>query len=240
MFVFSIKADRRKIILVLAAVLLVVTGALVLSRMHRSAANAETGGMKYSLSAATNEERVAFFAQFGWTVDPEPLESKDVMIPQEFSDVYENYNRIQKGQGLDLSPFCGKTCKQWVYAVTNYPENADVRASILVYDNRVIGGDLSTAALDGFMTGFSGEQLSNDGQLPASSGAASKGASSGAASKGASSGAASKAASSGAASKGASSAAPSKGGSKKSSAPSAQETKPKASSAVPTNAWPTD
>lgn len=231
MFVFSIKADRRKIILVLAAVLLVVTGALVLSRMHRSAANAETGGMKYSLSAATNEERVAFFAQFGWTVDPEPLESKDVMIPQEFSDVYENYNRIQKGQGLDLSPFCGKTCKQWVYAVTNYPENADVRASILVYDNRVIGGDLSTAALDGFMTGFSGEQLSNDGQLPASSGAASKGASSGAASKGASSGAASK---------GASSAATSKGGSKKSSAPSAQETKPKASSAVPTNAWPTD
>lgn len=263
MFVFSIKADRRKICVILAAVLLVVTAAIVLTKVHNAAPNAEAAGVKYSLSAATNEERVAFLAQFGWKVNAEPTETKDVAIPQKFDDVYDNYNRIQKDQGLDLTPYAGKTCKQWVYTVTNYPQNPDVRATMLIYGNRVIGGDLSTVALDGFMTGFFGEQASNDtltrsSSAPAASkpAASSKAASSQAASsKTASSKAAassqaasSKAASSKAASsqsassKAASSkpAASKSASSKAASAASAQEAKPKASSAIPANAWPTD
>ena len=165
MFVFSVKASKKKFFIVLAVILLVVTSIIVVNKVHNSQPTATSDGKSYVLSAGTNEERVAFLQQFGWKVNPEPIEIKDVAIPQEFSDVYVQYNNVQKEQGLDLEPYAGKTCKQWVYCVTNYPQVTDIRASLLVFDNKVVGGDLSTAELDGFMTGFNGEKPSNDYSL---------------------------------------------------------------------------
>lgn len=195
MFVFSVKAGRKKMFIGLAALLLIVTAAIVLTKLHNSKPIASAAGIKYSLSAATNEERVAFLGQFGWKVTAEPVEIKEVLIPAKFDDVYINYNNIQKEQGLDLAPYAGKTCKQWIYAVTNYPQVPEVRATLLVYGDRVVGGDLSTAALDGFMTGFTGEQESSDYSMKVL----------------------------------------------QSSSPASEaEAKPKSSSAIPANAWPTD
>ena len=52
-------------------------------------------------------------------------------------------------------PFRGKTVKRWTYDVTNYPDNRpNVKANILVYDNKIIGGDICSLELDGFMHGF--------------------------------------------------------------------------------------
>ncbi len=168
MFIFSFKAGRKKILIGLAAVLLVVTAAIVVTKLFRSGPVASVDGKKYTLTAGSNDQRVSFLKQFGWQVNTEPIEVKDVAIPAQFDDVYLQYNNIQKEQGLDLTPYAGKTCKQWIYAVTNYPQATDVRATLLVYDNRVIGGDLSTVQLDGFMAGFSGEKSSNDyGESPA-------------------------------------------------------------------------
>lgn len=220
MFIFSVKADKRKICVALAAVLLVVTSVIVIAKMRTEKPSAVSAGMKYSLSAGTSDERIAFFQQFNWQVAPEPVSVQDVTIPATFNDVYTNYNRIQKDQGLDLTPYAGKVCRQWVYVVLNYPDETPVRATILVYNNLVIGGDLSTTAVDGFMAGFRGEQSSFDLMKSASgvSGASSKAASA----------ASSKASSS----KPASSKAP--------ASSSEAEAKPKTSSAIPTNAWPTD
>ncbi|MCY1715063.1 DUF4830 domain-containing protein [Caproiciproducens galactitolivorans] len=162
MFVLSVKAGRKKVLIGLAAVLIVVTGVIVTSKVHSSSPVATASGKQYCLTAATNEDRISFLKQFGWNVNAEPIEMKDVTIPEKFNDVYTQYNNIQKEQGLDLMPYAGKTCKQWVYAVTNYPQASNVRATMLVYNNAVIGGDLSTAELDGFMTGFNGAQESAD------------------------------------------------------------------------------
>lgn len=219
MFIFSVKADKRKICVVLAAVLLVVTSVIVIAKMRTEKPSAVSAGMKYSLSAGTSDERIAFFQQFNWQVAPEPVSVQDVTIPAAFNDVYTNYNRIQKDQGLDLTPYAGKVCRQWVYAVLNYPNESPVRATILVYNNLVIGGDLSTTAVDGFMAGFRGEQSSFD-LMKSASGVG---------------GDSSKAVS--AASSGASSSTPA---SKAPDSSSEAEAKPKASSAIPTNAWPTD
>lgn len=225
MFIFSVKADKRKICVILAVILLIVTSAIVLTKLHNSSPTAECAGIKYSLSAGTNAERVSFFSQFGWKVETEPVEIKDVAIPETFNDVYTNYNIIQKDQGLDLTQYAGKTCKQWVYSVTNYPESPDVRGTILVYDNRVIGGDLSTVALDGFMTGFRGEQVSDDilQQMRVSSAPASALPASSAP------------AASAAPASSAVSSAP-----KENEENGANEAQPKASSTIPANAWPTD
>ncbi|MBR2893486.1 MAG: DUF4830 domain-containing protein, partial [Clostridia bacterium] len=46
----------------------------------------------------------------------------------------------------------------WSYEIKNYPgyENTDgvIRGNILVYDGIVIGGDICSIELDGFMAGF--------------------------------------------------------------------------------------
>lgn len=162
MFVLSVRAGRKKALIGLAAVLIVVTGVIMISKVRTSKPVATVSGKNYSLTAATNQDRISFLKQFGWQVNAEPIEMKDVTIPEKFNDIYTQYNNMQKEQGLDLTPYAGKTCRQWVYAVTNYPQASNVRATMLVYNNAVIGGDLSTAELDGFMTGFSGAQESAD------------------------------------------------------------------------------
>lgn len=107
------------------------------------------------IPAATNEERVAVLSTFGWTVEEEPADMREVVIPAEFSDVYTAYNAMQNAQGFDLKPYAGETCTQYRYIVTNYPEVTDaVYATLLVRDGRLLGGDLSSEAADGFMHGF--------------------------------------------------------------------------------------
>lgn len=106
-----------------------------------------------------NEQRIAFLEGFGWAVSPEPIEIVEVIIPSEFSEVYQNYNDIQKLQGYDLMKFRAKRVKRYTYEVTNYPSDTgspreNVRANMLVYDGRVIGGDICSTELAGFMHGF--------------------------------------------------------------------------------------
>ena len=157
MFIFSFRHNRRKTVAVLAVLLVAVTAVIVLVSLHNTPPQAVSSGRKYSLSASTNEDRVAFFKQFGWKVNAEPIDSGDVTVPEKFNDVYFSYNNMQKEQGLDLLPYAGKTVQQWIYAVTNYPQQESMRGTILVYNGKVVGGDLSTPQLDGFMTGFDGK-----------------------------------------------------------------------------------
>lgn len=120
---------------------------------------ATAADLKYRVTAEDDEQRVAFLEQFGWEVREEPLEVSEVVIPGEFNEVYEQYNAIQKEHGLDLSKHHGKTCKKWVYEVTNYPDaNESVRATLLIADGKVIGGDISSVALNGFMHSFVGKK----------------------------------------------------------------------------------
>ena len=82
----------------------------------------------------------------------------EVIIPAEFDDAYEMYNGIQKSQNLDLLPYAGKRAKRWTYTVNNYPGYEDrkgiVQANLLVYEGAVIGGDICSVELEGFMQNF--------------------------------------------------------------------------------------
>ena len=150
MFVISFKTGKRKIVLALAVTLVALTAVLV-------AAHVSSHSMSGLPAGETNEERLSFLASWGWQAEEEPLEMREVLIPAEFDDVYLRYNEVQIAQGMDLRPFAGRTCSQWVYRVTNHPSGQEVRASLLVLDGHIVGGDLSTAELGGFLTGFSGE-----------------------------------------------------------------------------------
>ena len=118
---------------------------------------------KISKNVKSNEDRVNFLSQFGWEINPEPLEIVDVNIPETFNATYENYNKIQKEQGLDLSKYKGKTCTRFTYQVLNHKDSPKgARANLLVIKNKVIGGDICSVELNGFMHGFSSKEYSEE------------------------------------------------------------------------------
>lgn len=157
MFVISVKSNKLKKICALALVFVFVTlGALYYVSLK---ADAPVSKIKdINLTVTTNEERVLFFSQFGFTVKEEPQEVKEVVIPVEFDEVYNEYNELQKAQGFDLKKFSGQRVKHWSYEITNYPENENtegaVRGNILVYKGTVIGCDVSSTEMNGFMKGL--------------------------------------------------------------------------------------
>ncbi|MDL2234142.1 DUF4830 domain-containing protein [Ruminococcaceae bacterium OttesenSCG-928-L11] len=106
-------------------------------------------------SGKTNDDRLKFIRAFGWEVEEEPAEIMEVIIPEEFDDVYTQYNAIQKKQGCDLEQYQGKRCKRYAYVITNYPGTEEaVQLTLLVCKNKVIGGDISSVNPDGFIHGF--------------------------------------------------------------------------------------
>lgn len=153
MFVYSIKSKHVKVLLLLLFVVFTAISLFILSRD-----SAQTGkGDNISLKASTHEERMAFLSQFGWEIQEDPVEVREVIIPEEFDDTYTAYNEIQKNQGFDLTVYAGMRVKRWTYTVKNYAgyENKEcIHANILVYDGLVVGGDICSVELDGFMHGF--------------------------------------------------------------------------------------
>ncbi|MGI5979531.1 MAG: DUF4830 domain-containing protein [Oscillospiraceae bacterium] len=100
----------------------------------------------------TNEERVKFLAELGWDVDPEPVCISEVTIPLEFSDVYKKFNELQIEQGYNLSEHRGEKVLIYAYRVKNYDGyEGPVVAELYIAENHLIGGDIHSLALNGFM-----------------------------------------------------------------------------------------
>ena len=105
----------------------------------------------------SKEDRLEFFAALGWEVDPESESEREVIIPETFDEIFESYNALQKKAGFDLEDYRGKTVKKYTYKILNYPsaEKDDIiKADLLVLDGRVIGGDIYSPRLDGFIMGL--------------------------------------------------------------------------------------
>lgn len=167
MFMMSVRLSRRRMLFGgLALVLVLAIGVIGFRALNSDNAVAAVNPEKEKETAVksveikkakakTNEQRVAFAQAFGWEVKLDATEVMEVVIPQNFDEVYSQYNSIQKMQGCDLEPLSGKRCKRYSYEIINYPGEAeDVRINILVYKNKVVGGDVCSLRLGGFMHGF--------------------------------------------------------------------------------------
>ena len=103
----------------------------------------------------TADDAAAFLSQFGWVADAGSAETREVTIPAEFDKVFAGYNELQKSQGLDLYKYKKKTVTRHTFTITNYEGyEGTVYANVLVYRNRVIGGDICSADVNGFIHGF--------------------------------------------------------------------------------------
>ena len=80
---------------------------------------------------------------------------EELIIPEEFDDTYTQYLALQSGQGFDLTQYSGKRVKRYTYEITNYPTGeSGVQAGLLIYKNTVIGGDVLSSQLGGFIHGL--------------------------------------------------------------------------------------
>ena len=159
MFIYSLRATTVKLVGVICVALTVLITLIAFVPTYAISTQPSEGvdaQVSYNYDKVKSaEDAAAFLSQFGWTVNAEPTEVKTVTIPAEFDKVFSAYNELQKEQGLNLSKFKNKEVTRYTFTVTNYPGyDGTVYANVLVYRNRVIGGDICSADITGFVHGF--------------------------------------------------------------------------------------
>ena len=147
MMVMTAKVHTKKLLVLAGAIVVVILGLILLFGN-----NAQTTG---AAAVSDNDSRVKFLESFGWEVAVSPVESGKVQIPSETIEVFDRYLKLQKEQGYDLTPYAGKTVMRYVYEIKNYPNATEpVYATLLVYKNQIIGGDITDTAPNGKIRGF--------------------------------------------------------------------------------------
>ena len=130
MFAVSIKLSKRKISVIALCIALV--GLIAFSAF---------GGFNGRFSAVNlgydEVDKIEYIKSFGWEIDENSCEMNEVVIPSEFNDIYNQYNKIQLQQGFDLTKYKGETATRYTYAVTNYPDYPDnVKINLLLYEGK--------------------------------------------------------------------------------------------------------
>lgn len=153
MFVTTLRANTLKLIGITVLSFMIVAALVIFVPSYESAS--ASGGINYD-KVYSNSDRVEFISGFGWQVAQTPIEEVTVSIPSEFDTVYLGYNDIQKAQGLNLAKYKGKEVVRYTYEVTNYEGyDGTVYVNLLVYRNKIVGGDVCSADSSGFIHGFS-------------------------------------------------------------------------------------
>lgn len=158
MFVYALRANTLRFFGIVGIALIALVSLILFVPGYEisttSTIMAETEKIRYD-KIKTEEDRAAFLSQFGWEIGDAPVEQTDVTVPAEFDKILKSYNEVQKQQGLDLTKYKGKTVTRYTYEIKNYPGyEGKVYANLLIYKNRVVGGDICSADVNGFIHGF--------------------------------------------------------------------------------------
>lgn len=149
MMMMTAKVDFRKMLPVSVIVLALLLALVMLFGSGRQAQPT------LSKSYASNDGRLEFLRDMGWEVKETPKESGTVRIPEKTSELFERYNALQLSQNYNLAPYAGKKVMRYVYEVTNLPEGAQpIYATLLIYKDKIIGGDVTDTSLQGKMQGL--------------------------------------------------------------------------------------
>lgn len=112
----------------------------------------EAPAVSAALLARTEADQTAYLEQLGWEVSGPPS-TEQVLLPEHFGSEYDAYLALQREGGFDLTVWAGETVTRYSYPIANYPTGEDnVLADLLVLDGEIVGGELRSAQLDGFMT----------------------------------------------------------------------------------------
>ena len=107
----------------------------------------------FSIDNATNDMIVTFIQDLGWEIDAVPSEITHVTLPESLDAVYETYSAVQSHSGFPFADFKGKSVTRYTYNVLNHKKSASdkVTAGVFVYENAIIGAEISSGGMNGFM-----------------------------------------------------------------------------------------
>ena len=152
MLIMTTKVDKRKLLIAAIAVIAAIAGLLMLGGGDESR---PTASVATGPAADTNDARVKFLTDLGWEIAASPAEATEVRIPREADPVFDRYNELQKSQGYDLTRYAGKKVMRYVYRVEHFPGAKEpVYATVLIYKDRIIGGDITDTTPGGKVQGF--------------------------------------------------------------------------------------
>ncbi len=151
MFVCTVKASSIKFFTAILFSAAVLVGIVAFVPNIDTAGETAVTMLDYK-GIATVEEQLRFLEGLGYRAKNIPVFSDEVQIPQVFDSVYEKYNRIQKAQGLNLEKYKGKTVLRYTYEIKDTAE--PTYATLLIYKNRIIGGDITVMGENGSVKGF--------------------------------------------------------------------------------------
>ncbi|MCI2105217.1 MAG: DUF4830 domain-containing protein [Intestinimonas sp.] len=159
MFIWTAKLHRGKLILGVVMLVAICGAVAILGGLH-AALGADTASASAKASpkgVKTNEDRVAYLQSYGWLVSDEPLAVEELLIPEQFDETYDQYLKLQSDQGFDLTKYAGKRVKRYTYQVLNYPTGeTGVQAGLLIYKDTVVGAEIMSSQLNGFIHGLEG------------------------------------------------------------------------------------
>ena len=109
MVIMTAKVSKRKILLIGLLIILAVV-VLITCLKKSSGSDTPPDTAEEITEVATNEARVAFLKeQFGWEVQQEPVQTQQVRVPEDPSEVFLRYNDLQQSQGYEsLFPTAAK------------------------------------------------------------------------------------------------------------------------------------
>lgn len=151
MFIYSVRASTIKFFAIIALTLAILVAIVAAGGFEANALSAVSDKIDFS-GVKTNEDRLAFISQFIPEIAGEAKESVSFSIPENFDRIMLAYNEIQKAQGLDITKYKNKKVTRYTYEIASYEDyDAPVYINLIVYRNKVIACDISSADPNGFV-----------------------------------------------------------------------------------------
>ena len=154
MLIMTAKVPKRKLTWGVAAAALLCCCAIALNFGH-AVREVSASGLPSPKGVKSAQDRIDYLSAYGWQVSEEPIATQELLIPEEMDASYDEYLALQAQQGFDLKKYAGKRVKRYTYEVLNYPTGEKgVQANLLICRNTVIGGEVLSPQLDGFLHGL--------------------------------------------------------------------------------------
>ena len=156
MFICSVRAATLKFFGAVLLSLALFLSVLMLVEPSAVASGADAVEVVKYAGIKSDEDRIAFLGAFGWEVEGDaPCEEVSFLLPGTLDGVLAAYNEIQRAQGLELDRYLGKQVTRYTYELRNYEGyEGKAFANLIVYKNRIIAADITSADPHGFVHGL--------------------------------------------------------------------------------------
>ena len=141
MFVFRVKLTKNRVVLGICVLL-----ALAVLLVHFTC-----GGRLGLPSGKDYIDRTTYLRTLGYKVCEASEVEVEVRIPEDFEDVYSDYNKKQLKAGFDLDGYRNTAARLFTYKVEDFGGYSEIYANLLVENSRIIGGDISSIEDGGFI-----------------------------------------------------------------------------------------